>query len=474
MDCAQNKKIAFYLLLAEAVAVLFFLLSTGRFEVRITNDSAAYLHFFPAASSIPDFFKIIFSNYRTFGYPLFLKLIGFWNPDYAALPVIQYALYAGAVLFFYGSLTAFGFGPWTAWGMSAPLLAGRLALKYSAQIMSDSPALALAILCFAWALRTALKPEKIFLWAALGLTLFFCVQIRPVIVFLALFIPLLIVLLRRLQPREDGGFVKTRGHMQVLGPACIACLGPLLLFCLFRFMLTGERGITSYAGINAAGLSAALVQPETLPKLPPDLAPLALAVLEERSQLSLAGIQGPRVRWKEHERWVSGYNDLLWDAGVKPAERLFGAQAGGARHNLLNERLWAFFQALVYARPLVYAQLYFLSCQRFMMQTLYTHLGLQASLALWFFSLFFAGFFLKNKKGVWTDAQIQSFFSKQAVLGMLSLPFYILQLLLVLMIQIPQGRYYTAAEVFLPGFFLALAILPWEEFGAGEKAKQHA
>src|SRR5262245_54242654 len=93
-----------WLLLFSTVLVVPWLLDdpTG---LRVNNDTPEYL-----AMSERDLLDgEALRGYRTWGYPVFLKLVRFISSDYAWVPGLQLALHVAGVLVLYAGLCAVGF-----------------------------------------------------------------------------------------------------------------------------------------------------------------------------------------------------------------------------------------------------------------------------------------------------------------------------------------------------------------------------
>src|SRR5262249_26480653 len=94
----------------------------------------------------------ILSDVRTFGYPLFLKLVSLVSPALWLLPFFQLAVRVVAVDVFYAGLRKIEVRPWLAFWIACPLLYTNVILSRdfcvrATQVLTDPVGESLLILC---------------------------------------------------------------------------------------------------------------------------------------------------------------------------------------------------------------------------------------------------------------------------------------------------------------------------------------
>jgi hypothetical protein len=313
------------------------------------------------------FVKSLASN-RTFAFPLVLHAVHTLTPSWDAWPLFEIGVRLLAVTVFYVGLRAVGVSVGLATALSSTLLYTELSCWSSwcrSMIASDPLAESLAIATVGLLLRVLGGPQSPLAWGGLALGLFLTYQTRPAYLFLVGLIPLLGVLL--MGPVSAPG-VRVHERLRVGGSLVAVSVLPYLGWCTLRWFLVGHFGLVSYGGYSFVHISGLFLSAKVIPELPPEVRPLARAVLEDRARLS--GWQSPL----DAEGWIdpelvadeAHFADLCIQSGHKlyfrNALKLYGSAENhirkgyGQDFTTVNHRLAELAVALVRARPWFYAQ----------------------------------------------------------------------------------------------------------------------
>ena len=222
------------------------------------------------------------ASVRTVGCPLFLRAVAAVSPSLDILPQVHLAFHLLAVVLFCWAMRRFGASAWQAFAASTGILWTIINDPLVHDVASDSLARSLAVVTVALLLAVAATP-RLWLWIVLTLSLACTYHVRPAYLFLVALIPCLGPVLRAIhaawhqQPRQ------WKRHTAAL--LAVAVL-PLAAFCLVRLAVVGQFGLVSSGGWNMAGLSVELLdRPLIENRVPEDLRPLALEILEAREQV---------------------------------------------------------------------------------------------------------------------------------------------------------------------------------------------
>jgi len=292
--------------LSIGVAILLqvvILVALGNFTAVSVPDSKTYQAF--DTSSL----AAALSQMRTFGYPLFLKLVG----DQSYVPTAHFLAFVLANILFHIGLIQVGYNIWTATWCTIAMLFGRAAIDQLMLIQADSLAISLAIAatgCFLMFVSAARRPLS---WLGLSLFTFLTYQVHPSYLFLIPLWPLAswildAFLLRRLA-----------SHREILQrTACVALLSimPFLAFCTLRWCVVGHWGLVSFGGYNLVGVTGQFLDQRLASELPPRLQPLATEMLQRRPTV------GPATTPGDFLAMETMFNPTVWDLAVPIAEQL--------------------------------------------------------------------------------------------------------------------------------------------------------
>lgn len=230
----------------------------------------------------------VLSSYRTFGYPLFVRAVLAISPTLTALPLCHVLVRMLAVFAFYQGLRQFGIRGWLAAAIASTFYycntvffgyAGLL----TTYVLSDSLGESLTILTAALLFSVLACPNSILGWAGLTLSLFLTYQVRPLLQFLVVLLPVLgLMLLRLFRERPEWAQRRLRLGLGLTA----ACALPLLAWCTLRLAVVGHFGLVSFSGHALVSIAGHFISPDLVPELSEELRPFALAVLKKRDELA--------------------------------------------------------------------------------------------------------------------------------------------------------------------------------------------
>jgi hypothetical protein len=267
-------------------------------------------------------FQANLSSYRTFGYPLFLRLIRVVSPDYALVPWVQFLLHALAVGCFYCGLRALVGSDWLAMIVASSLLYSNTFLCEGASVLTDAPASSLAIATVGLLLGVVANPRRLWIWAALALCLFLTYQTRPAYQFLIVLVPALGALLVALvgPPRPH----RLRQGLKLGAGLAAVALVPFLAFCMLRWAVVGDFGLVSFDGYTLSGITGPFLTEDIVPRLPEDVRPLAKRVIELRDWTAAGKLPPTYQRLDKNSLFIGDMMPLLRKEWPPPEYNSFG------------------------------------------------------------------------------------------------------------------------------------------------------
>ncbi|MCB1056042.1 MAG: hypothetical protein KDD11_11110, partial [Acidobacteria bacterium] len=296
-------------LLAQALVLVWRCAATGRLVAERVPDSGGYLSLAKLSLSSDRWLETVLGATRTYGYPLFLKVLGWGSPKLEAVPAAQLVGYLLALLLFWHGFHRYSGRPWLAFWAVTPLFYADV-LSSVARIQADFLAASAALASLGLLLWLARSPRSPVLWGALTVAVVFSYHVRPAYLYLLALIPVLGLVLRWLLPEERR--LRWRWGLG-LG---LAMALPFLAYSSLRWEVLGHFGLVSFGGYNLAGVATPLLDETLIADLPEGQRRLARVILEYRGELGL-----DRVTWETPlRRWQSQYNRSIWLAAV-PAAR---------------------------------------------------------------------------------------------------------------------------------------------------------
>ncbi|WP_207476665.1 hypothetical protein [Arenibaculum pallidiluteum] len=260
--------------LALAVAGLSLLLWTaGRFEPWITPDTASYFDLGPLPESLGQMRNPLY------GWLAAPFMAG--GSSFAAIPLVQTALYFGAVCFLYATVRTYGLSLRAGASMAAALLLANVVLIWNNAVHPELPAVAFSIVGVALAFRMAAGGRIAFHAVPFGLALGLAYVLRPTFLPSFLVFPLLYLALARLRGTKAGAG-------RVLAVALAGAL-PFLAVSGARQAVVGDFNVVSFGGFQLSGMAGLMLTHEIAGELPEDLRPLAREIVDRRSAAEQRG-----------------------------------------------------------------------------------------------------------------------------------------------------------------------------------------
>ena len=334
----------------------------GAFQTVKHPDTDSYLKALNATT-----LEAALAHYRTYGYPLFFRLLGWLGLGWPGLPYLQAAVYYGAVVLFFFAVRSYAGSAWLAFAAALPLIYAEIFVQVGL-LQPDFLSAALALIATALLLLLAVRPASPALWTALPLVVFATYQVRPATVFLIGWIPLAGWLLRWL--RSGGGPAR---HLRWATLLAVVTIVPYLGFAGLRLALVGHFGLVSFGGFNLSAVATSFLDDDLVRSLPDEHRTLARRILRRREA---RGWQ-PMTLGADSLTWFQQYNDNLWRVSSAAAWTQLRSQrrtvrrlerAGEAIENpallqigrrprvLVNERLSELARAILHRRPVLYTK----------------------------------------------------------------------------------------------------------------------
>jgi hypothetical protein len=458
----------------QAVAVFGVTVARTDLETVTYRDSRGYLRVLERETLAQKL-----SHRRTPGYPLLIKAVQTLPGGLARLPHVQLALYLACVVAFglaaglyLGSGSEGGSG-WTGLLVATPLFYVRLLPLFTAAMLPDVPAAALALVALAGLLALAAWPAsrrtRILAWAALGIGAFAAYQLRPAYLFLLPLLPILGVVLHWLGRRgqapqgESAEAAPSAGRPRAwrFAASLVAIvLSPFLAWSAFRWAVTGHFGLVSFGGFNLIGITSSMLTPELVPRLPAAHRPLAEAIVERRREV---GYQiAPAYDFAE---WKRLYNANIFYIAYKAVWKLPDRPRGGAGGTWVyaNRQFTGLSWALIRLEPGLYTRWLRdasgLFVERMVSSRLLRGAALAAAASALAAGLVHAVARARGRAGWSRLAGWPG--PRSAGLALVAVAYAAASALLVVLVESPIDRYVVASELLLPSGLVALAAGFW-------------
>src|SRR5262249_24229635 len=154
-------------------ALLAFFALTDRFTAQGYDPSAdAGDYVQTSQEDLFAFWKDPARRYYPWGYPLFLRFVGWFSPELAALPHFQIGWHVLAVLVFWLGMRQVTASGWLATGVAGSLLFSNPALIYASGVHSDAVGSSWAIATVGLLFVVARRPGNAAAWLGLTVCLF--------------------------------------------------------------------------------------------------------------------------------------------------------------------------------------------------------------------------------------------------------------------------------------------------------------
>lgn len=298
--------------MAENLPLLFHRFSIVRF-----NDSRLYESL--SRSGLAG----LLGHCRTPGYPLFLRLVRQFSPSLNGLPYFQFWLHSLAVILFFAGLRALGFRDKAGLWVSSLLLYSPITWFYTKAVLSEVSGEAMVIITLGWLFYSIRHPTRARWQFATSFFAFLTYTIRPLYIFLLLWIPMAFVLW---QIECPAGLSPKRVLKAGLAYLFIMLL-PFTLFSSARWVSVRSFGLASCASIWLVGYVGQLIEPSMINALTP--------VEREIAELALTKRRDPK--WIELVNSTGGDPDALYMSTIYD-QFLPAAQEVLSRHPELRSR----------------------------------------------------------------------------------------------------------------------------------------
>jgi hypothetical protein len=413
--------------------------AAGGMTARVEPDTASYRRVDISS------WRTAVAGPRTLGYPVFLRAVGMVSPSSAAVPYVQFLLHAGATALVYFGLRRYGFSLTPALAAASTLYYSGFFLSYTSVLLPDAPALSLAVAAVA-CLAAIVGNGGAAAWVGFIVLAALAYHFKPAYLVLVPLAPVLSVLLLWLKPRQEG---RTR-WLRLGGGLTVATGAPLAMFCGLLWATTGQFGLVAFGGFNVLGIAGQMLTPELADEMPPQLRPLAHAILRKERELP---------EWKP----PSGYYDLfdnydvmIYHVALPAARELYGDDQA-----LANERLGALARRIILARPAAYVRWLLPAAKHGVTQLFeYSFLDRPGLALLPAILLCQAVLIERRRRGLAPPALVRGsdWFVEYNATLLIALSFAGAKLMLVILVERPIYRYVAPAALFLP-MWLAVALV---------------
>jgi len=214
------------LLAAQVLLVILIGACFGCWKVQFAPDTASYI----ATGQMP--MRDALTSPRTLGYPLVLNLVRRVSPDYSAIPWVHLAMLCGGLFVFDVGARRFGASPWDAFAAASAILYAALPWRTPvAFVLTDFPAMIMAVVAIGCLLWLVAAPWRADVWIGLLMAVAAAYHLRPAYLFLVPLVPCLGLLLLSVRVRALGGRLTWRGFLATLLAVCFL---PWVIYCGVR------------------------------------------------------------------------------------------------------------------------------------------------------------------------------------------------------------------------------------------------
>jgi hypothetical protein len=447
------------------MAVLFILVVmavTIGTHPEVIKESEPYVGF-PMDSAV-----IIFQQGVPIGYPLFLRLIKPVSPDFRYLPQAQAVAFIAAVLFLFWTLTRYGFGEWAAFIVVAPMLCNRTLWEFGNRVSADLFALSASIVCIGSTFLVAERATSAARWLLLGASVFAAYMVRGDYLFLIPLVPCLVPFLACFRPAISDRAISLK---KLAIAAIVVCAVPFLAYCTVRYVYVKHFGLVTMGEQSLLQITTQFLKEEDVERLDQDLRPLALAILARRKPLDSAfprrGPMYPMTIWPDISYMymsrvtVPAQLDVL---GVKgPHDNVFVQEMPRAEQSRLAEMVRRLSMATMMLHRREHLQYYLKSMMYGISFALFVEGAVMTPLLLLFFATYLLLAFLQTRArdpGVGNFSPSRSFarfpqWSPLSAVMLVAVSFFLVKVLLLVLVNSVQGRYLSAASIFIPSMLAA-------------------
>ncbi|MFO0428345.1 MAG: hypothetical protein ACK526_17390 [Planctomyces sp.] len=412
---------------------------SGRFTANEVIDSASYREF-------PwDSLQTILGDFRTPGYPAFLKALQ-WVVGAAAsaIPLTQYLLYASAVMLMYFALYRFLEDSAKALAGASTLLYSNILHNFCSDVSTDTIAAAVGLMVCGLLLLTLTDP-RIRWFVALGFAVVAGWQIRPAYLFLVPFVT--VVTWVAGAPKLQTA-VKRRIPAVLIAGAIVSL--PMIGYSMLRYSVTGHFGVVSFGGYNVAGIAGQFLVKDDIPLLSPDLQQMATEAIERRDSGQLRPGLYDDLPVMNYMR-LEDRHDLT----ISFVLLNYGGRIPLNERAEVNRKLTRLARELIMLHPRAYLTWHVKAWRQAFRKLMWDFADNYLSFALMVATvLMLTAYVILPARGT----LIMPGLNRELFLAVLALTYCILSLFFIIPFCPPRGRFTDAAGVLLPA---PIAILLW-------------
>jgi hypothetical protein len=382
---------------------------------------------------------------RTFGYPLFLQLADALAPSHQAVAPLDFACHVLAVFLFWLGLKRVIPSDWTSMAVASSLFYSNIFLRYGNNLAADSLASSLAIATIGWLMLTLFAERpRYYHWCGLALLVFAAYQVRPAYLFLIPLIPLLGLALDWLV--APSGSTPRRWRSLAVNLVLVVLL-PYLAFCTARWSTVGHFSLVSFGGNNFAAITCMYLTEDDVAGLPPDLRPVAEAVVKNRRELAQRNPDYTAQATRSYMAIETPFDLNIVEVCI-PAAR----ETCGHDWPQVNRTLWRLASAIVAEKPDYYATW----LVKAFIRGVYMIVSEIIMNPVYFLLLVALGcvhvgsVILHKRSGRTTVDADPTLFIEINALALIAVSFALASVLLVIVTSPALGRFMDAAAVFLP------------------------
>jgi hypothetical protein len=432
-------------LACQSLLLALWMWSSGRLVPQIETDTRSYL-------DVPlESLSAALSAIRTLGYPLFLRTVTRLSGGVGAVPSAHLVVHVASVFAFGLGLRRAGLDRAIATAAASAVLWSKGAFEYIPVVLGDSLGLSLAVAAIGLLLCTLPATRRGVHWVGLTILVALAYHVRPAYLFLVPLIPLLGMLLHRSviasNAQQYSGTLRFGIRL-----AAASCL-PLLAWCGLRWLVVGHFGLVSFGGYNLVGIAGQFVDEPLVGELPGELQPVAARILEIRERTP--GWEPPR----DYYAMERMFNVTVWTICV-PAVR----ESVSEDPVRVNRTISALCREVLLRRPAAYLRWLSWALREGLTAILFLSLtNKPAIVCLGLLMACEGGELFRRRKRAHNGIAVASTACDMAgrarpVLVWTAVGFAAANLLLVVLVEVPNHRYMTAASVFLPALLAVLCV----------------
>ncbi len=266
----------------------------------------------------------------------------------SAVPAVQFGLHVTSVLALFAAARAWGLEAKAALALALAALLNQALVLWGRAVLPEMAAISF-MLCALAAILMAARGTRFWFWAALAmLACGLASTLRPIMLPALVMLPLLFMLLARIS--GTGWNV-----LRALGLAALLAL-PILGQATYRLAKVGDFGLVSFAGLGSMGMTAQILDPDLVARLPESQRPLAAQIIAAKERAINEQKLMPLVRNSVGERsfqttaldafdvLARNFDDLVWTHAMN-------LRQPGEPWVAFNARLGALSSAVLRAAP---------------------------------------------------------------------------------------------------------------------------